>query len=269
MWTLITGNLLSSIFENQTVKLFEDSFSNKELTLTGIIVGWFFQEFTTEKYGIPGGKNFMIDYDYRYRTIIQMVLITKKFLFFIHLVFFLEFGTFLIIIGLYFVISKKFASFSVKTIKIKIKQAIFFMTNILRDIDLPGFKISRVWSFWTWSFNDTVLFCCMFFLFKYGFFKVYSWKDFLFITRPVLYLIFFSFVFYSMFLLCYLAYLCFIHILIINIALILKAITKKSLVYFFYLSVLIGLVVSDIEVENLTNENFFKEIFFKVLLFLI
>jgi hypothetical protein len=269
MWTLLTGSILSSIFENQTVKLFEDLFSNEKLILIGIIVGWFFQEFTTEEYGIPGGKKFMIDYDYRYRTITQMVLITKKFLFYIHLVSFLEFGTFLILIGLYFVILRRFALFNVKIIKIKIKKAISFMTNILKDIDLPGFKISRLWSFWTWSFNDTVLFYFMFFLIRHGFFKVYSWKDFLFILRPVLYLIFFLFVFYSVFLLCYLVYLCFMNRLIINIALILKVITKKILAYFCYLYVLIDLAVSDIEIENLSNENFFKESFFKVLLFLI
>jgi len=269
MWTLLVGYVLSSIFENQTVKLFENLFSNKNLMLIGIIVGWFFQEFTPEEYGIPGGKKFIIDYDYRYRTITQMLLITKRFLFYIHLVSILELGTLLVLIGLYCFILKNIQFFKTDSLIIKIKRVIIFIKNIIKDIDLPEFKISRFWSFWTWTFYETVLYSFIFFLIRYGFFKVYSWKDLLFIIRPIFYLIFILFILYSLFMFCYLFYLAIMNKIHKNIALILKVISKKITVYFLYLFIILKLIVFDIEIQNLTNENFFKEIFFKVLLFLI
>ena len=269
MWTLLVGYVLSSIFENQTVKLFENLFSNKNLMLIGIIVGWFFQEFTPEEYGIPGGKKFIIDYDYRYRTITQMLLITKRFLFYIHLVSILELGTLLVLIGLYCFILKNIQFFKIDILRIKIKRVMIFIKNIIKDIDLPEFKISRLWSFWTWTFYETVLYSFIFFLIRYGFFNIYSWKDLLFIFRPIFYFLFLLFVLYSLFLFCYLFYLSIMNKIYKNIALLLKIISKKIIVYFLYWFLILKLIVFDIEIQNLTNENFFKEIFFKVLLFLI
>ena len=269
MWTLLTGYVLSTIFEHQTAKLFEDLFSNKNLMLIGIIVGWFFQEFTPEKYGIPGGKKFMIDYDYRYRTIIQIVLITKRFLFEIHLVSFLELGTFLVLIGLYYFVLKRFIFFNTLILKIKTKRFIIYIKKILKDSDLPGLKINRLWSFWTWTYNETILYSFLFFFIRYGFFRVYSWKDILFFIKPIFYLIFFLFVMYALFFSCYFFYLHFINRFLINLALIFKVISKKILVYLVYFYIFIKLIVFDIDIQNTTNENFFKEIFFKFLLFLI
>jgi hypothetical protein len=175
----------------------------------------------------------------------------------------------LVLIGLYCFILKNIQFFKTDSLIIKIKRVIIFIKNIIKDIDLPEFKISRFWSFWTWTFYETVLYSFIFFLIRYGFFKVYSWKDLLFIIRPIFYLIFILFILYSLFMFCYLFYLTIMNKIHKNIALILKVISKKITVYFLYLFIILKLIVFDIEIQNLTNENFFKEIFFKVLLFLI
>lgn len=93
MWTLLTGYLISSTFETGTVKLFDNKFNNKKLSIEENAVGWLCEEYTRVTYGIPAGKKFMLESDYRYQFLTQILIITKDMTLYTHFVLLLELGT--------------------------------------------------------------------------------------------------------------------------------------------------------------------------------
>ena len=276
MWTILTGYLLSNVFENQTVKLFKNQFSNKTLSLSGIVIGWLFQEHTKEELDMTGGKRFILERDFRNRFLAQSFKIFRNLLLYPHLITVLELGTFLLLFGLFFIVVTKLYLPKFKVAKQKFIND--FLKPTLQRIHFSNYQSSKnydifinnfliyVYLNWSLSFNCATLFSCFFILFKYGFLKIYFWFDLFFIFRPVILIIFLLYTIFSIFWLNYLIYTYFIYCFPKNIALLIKILTKKFIFYFSCLWVFIELLIYDINTQNLVTDNFFKEIFFKIIL---
>jgi hypothetical protein len=102
MWTLISGQLISYMFEYLIFKLFKNKFSNKNMSLAQITFGWLFQEHVREDFNMTGGKRFMLKKDFRNRFITQSVKITRNIIFWVHTITTIELGTWLIILATLF-----------------------------------------------------------------------------------------------------------------------------------------------------------------------
>ena len=71
MWNFIAGCLISYTFEYLVVKLYKDNFSNKNISIFGIIIGWLVQEHVRNDFYVTGGKRFMVNQDFRNRVSYQ------------------------------------------------------------------------------------------------------------------------------------------------------------------------------------------------------
>lgn len=116
---------------------------------------------------------------------------------------------------------------------------------------------------WKLKFNNILLFFFSGFIFKYVFFKIYSWYDTIFILTPLFLSLLIVFIVFSF---MYTVYIIYIHILYNfskNWTLTLKLFIMK--LYFFVIKIGFYLILFlyDLNLQNLTTENFFKEMFFK------
>jgi hypothetical protein len=268
MWTLLTGYILSNIFELGTVELFKEKFSNKTLSMIEIIIGWLFQEYIKEEFDMTGGKKFILESDYRNRFLTQIFKIVRDFFIYSHLITFLELGTFLFFIFYFFFI----------IIKIRLPKIIaqFFSKPDLRKryfFKNHEFTLNRVFReiYTNWNLNsgEVFLFSTLFFTFRYGFLKIFSWFDIYFIFRPVLLLFFIIFSWASFFIFNYLFYITVLKKISKNISFVLKLFTKNFFFCLICSTVFFKIAIYTLNTQNLTTENFFKEIFFTVLLFFI
>ena len=266
MWTFITGYILSNIFENQTVLLFKNKFYTSQLSLIGMIVGWLFQEHQREeKSNLTAGKRFMLEREYRNRFLTQIFKIVKNIIFYPYLVTSLELGTFLWIFGLIFLSLVKRYLPDIKKYTKDILTQIFNKNTYNIDHIVP-----KIYTFIynNWNINTIYLFITFIVIFKTGFLKIYFWFDIIYILKPIFLFMLFLFILFCIFWVNYLIYTTIIYNCSKNLALMFNILSKKCLIYFSILCIILELIFFDINLQNLNTENFFKEILFKLLFFI-
>lgn len=265
MWTLLTGYLLSIFFKFQIIELFKNQFSNETLSFGGILLGWFFQEYTREEFEFTSGKRFMLERDFRNRLFTQSFKIFRNLIIYPHLITTLELGTFLLLFG----------GGAIVLIKIHWPKFIKYKNKITELVNNVGFRNTKnyenflnktfifLYTHWGLKFNDIILFFSLGFIFKYGFLKTYFWYDTMFIFRPIFFLIFITFGLFSFVYINFIVYLYVLHNFSKNLALLLKLLTTKLIFSTITVGFYLVLFFNDLNVQNLTTENFFKEVFFK------
>lgn len=265
MWTLLTGYLLSTFFEYQTIELFENKFSNETLSFWGILLGWLFQEYTREEFEFTGGKRFMLESDFRNRLFTQSLKIIRNLIAYPHLITILELGTFWALFGFFFtILIKIYWPKLKKTITKLLNKKNYTYTKNYEDIISKSFLF--IYSNWRFKFSDIILFFSLGFIFKHGFFKIYFWYDTFFIFRPIFLILFIIFELFAFFFINYLIYTYIIYNFFKNLALVLKLFTTKLTIYFLNIGFWLILSLHDLNLQNLTTENFLKEVFFKIII---
>ena len=229
MWTLISGQLISYIFEYLIFKLFKDKFSNKNMSLAQISFGWLFQEHVREDFNMSGGKRFMLKRDFRNRFITQSVKIVRNVIFWVHTITILELGTWLIFLTI---------------------------LSYLIYIDLINKqKIEYV-------FTEHAVFIILLSIITKGC-SIYGLFDVFFITRPF---VLFIIKFYLLFTVFWFIYLFYYNLIKTSktVSLSIRLFTVK-LNFFFLFSILIGhFLLTTISHENIENENFFHELILRI-----
>jgi hypothetical protein len=225
MWTLISGQLISYIFEYLILKLFKDKFSNKNMTLAQITFGWLFQEHVREDFNMTGGKRFMLKRDFRNRFITQSIKVIRNVIFWVHTITTIELGTWLIILAALFYLIYLELITKQKTEYVFTEHFVFI---ILLSIITQGCKI-------------------------YGLFDIF------FITRPFVITIINLYIIFIVLWVNYLFYLVIIKISKILSLTIRLCINKINFLLIFFLIVSF-LLIATISQENINNENFFHEL---------
>lgn len=271
MWTLLLGYLFSVSFEESYYKLFKNECSYRSLvtsarylTYLEAIAGWFYQEHVKPKYNLTGAKKFILEHEFRYNILTQIVFILKYFFTYMHVLSILEFGTFLILFGVYFSIFIKHYSPKFKVIERVSTNN--FLKWIYIGIRWTKVELVRIRYL---SLNEKIFLSVLFFSFKYILFNTYFWLDFFVFFRLFFIITFLYISLFFIFLPNYLIYNYLIYNFSKNLAFIIKLFVKKLLIYFLLALVIIGLIVVDINVPIIENENFFKEAFLKILFFLV
>jgi hypothetical protein len=232
MWTLISGQFISYIFEYLIFKLFKDKFSNKNMFLAQITFGWLFQEHVREDFNMTGGKRFMLKRDFRNRFVTQSVKVIRNIVFWIHTITTLELGTWLIMLIILFYLIYIEATTKQKTEYIFTKYFIFIVLFFI------------------------IIQCS----------KIYGIFDIFFITRPF---IIFALKLYMLFAFLWSFYLCYLAITKISKTLSLSiwvCINKINFVLIF-LSLISFFLIVAISQENINNENFFHELILRIFCF--
>jgi hypothetical protein len=225
MWTLISGQLISYIFEYLIFKLFKNKFSNKNMSLAQITFGWLFQEHVREDFNMSGGKRFMLKSDFRNRFITQSVKVIRNIIFWVHIITILELGTWLILLT-----------------------TLFYLLYI--DL-INKQKIEYV-------FTEHIIFIIFLALITKGC-NIYGLFDVFFITRP-----FVLFVIKLYLLLTILWFMYFFYYISIKvsktISLLLRLCSVKLFFLIFFLILTGYFLITTISHENIVNENFFLEL---------
>jgi hypothetical protein len=271
MLTFLLGYSFSALFEESVYKLFKNECSYRSLTTSAryltypeASVGWLYQEYIKLKYDLTGAKKFTLEHEFRYIILTQIILIWKYFCTYMHILSILEFGTFLVLFGVYFSIIIKLYSPKLKVIeRITADNYLKWFSLGLRWIKVKLVKIRYL------PLNEKIFRSVLLFLFKYLFLKTYFWLDFFVFFRFFFIITFFFIIMLSIFLLYYLIYIYLLYNFSKNLALIIKLVSKKLLICFLLALAIIGLIVVDFDVPIIDNENFFKEVFFKVIFFLV
>jgi hypothetical protein len=232
MWTLISGQLISYIFEYLILKLFKNKFSNKNMSLAQIIFGWLFQEHIREDFNTTGGKRFMLKRDFRNRFITQSVKIIRNVIFWIHAITTMELGTWLIILATLFYL--------------------IYLELIIKQ------KTEYV-------FTEHFIFIILLFILTQGC-KIYKLFDFFFITRPFVITIIKLYIIFIILWFNYLFYLVIIKISKTLSLIIRLCINKINFILVFFL-IINFLLVTTISQENINNENFFHELTLRIFCF--
>lgn len=232
MWTLISGQLISYIFEYLIFKLFKEEFSNKNMSLAQITFGWLFQEHVREDFNMTGGKRFMLKRDFRNRFITQSIKVIRNIIFWVHTVTTLELGTWLICLTTLFYLIY-----------------IEFITEQKTE----------------YVFTEHFIFIILLFIITKGC-KIYGLFDVFFITKPFIIFSFKLYIITAIFWFSYLFYLILVNIsTTLSLTILLSYIKTNFLLIFFILS---GYsLIAAISQENLRNENFFHELTLKTFCF--
>lgn len=233
MWTLISGQVISYIFEYLILKLIKNNFSNKNMYLVQIIFGWLFQEHVREDFNMTGGKRFMLKRDFRNRFITQSVKVIRNVIFWIHCITTIELGTWLILLV-----------------------TLFYL--IYLELIVTKKKTEYV-------FTEHFIFILLLFIITQGC-KIYGLFDIFFIFRPFMIAIT---MFFIIFIILWFNYLFYIVLLKISktLSLIIRLFVNKinfSLIFFLMVSFLF---VASITQENINNENFFHEFALRAVFF--
>ena len=248
MWNFIAGCLISYIFESLVVKLYKDNFSNKDMSILGIIIGWLVQEHVRNDFYITGGKRFMVNQDFRNQFLTNILKVTRNFIFWSYLKIFFELGGIFILLLFFFLFY-------------------FFSTIKNRTITLSYFKVlySKYTSYL--SFNCKIK--------RFEFYIILLWTivTLFFVVKKSLnaYGLFFiiSLILYIIFSLTWLFYITYVFInnKFTTFGLILKLFHLKFYCYLLYGLIFINLIINVINFENLKNENFFQELIIKLYFF--
>jgi hypothetical protein len=180
MWILLLGYLFSVLFEDSVVRFFLYDFYYRIITYSGGGVGWLYHEYLRPQHEISGAKKFTLDHDLRYRVYTQIILISKHFCFYTHLISILELGTLSLLWGLYGFILVEYFSQQFKAVE-RISTNNYFKL-ILRKIRWIKSEFTKLRHL---TLNDKIFFSALFFLFRYGFSKTYFWLDFFVLFRPL------------------------------------------------------------------------------------
>lgn len=271
MWTLLLGYSFSVIFEESFYQLFKNDCSyrniitgDRYLTYPEASVGWFYQEHVKPKYDLTGAKKFILEHEFRYIILTQVLFVFKYFCTYMHILSILEFGTFLLLFGVYFSILIKHYSPKFKVVE-RISST-NYLKWIFRGVRWTRAKLVKMIYL---PLNEKIFFSVSFFLFKYVLLKTYLWLDFFVFFRLFFIIIVLYITVFSIFLPNYLIYSYLLYNFSKNLALIIKLVTKKLLTCSLLALVILVLIVVDIEVPIIENANFFKEAFFKILFFLV
>ena len=271
MWTLLTGYLLSNTFETGTVKLFGNKFNNKTLSIEENAVGWLFEEYTRVIYGIPAGKKFMLESDYRYQFLTQILIITKDMTLYTYSLLFLELGTFLALFLMFCFSSVKFycpEEMSKKEVLIAFKTTKRFFEHSFKNPEIGIEKcLVYVYNNWSVDYSDIRFIVYFSFFIKNFFFNRYFVFDFFFLIKPFLIIILLIFNVFSIYWCFYLVYLYCLKRLSVKLSFLINIFAKKALFFLPLFFFSLCFLIESINIQNLTNENFFKEIFFKALPF--
>jgi hypothetical protein len=232
MWILISGQLISYMFEYLILKLFKNKFSNKHMSLAQITFGWLFQEHVREDFNMTGGKRFMLKKDFRNRFITQSIKIIRNIIFLVHAITTIELGTWLIILATLFYL--------------------IYLELITKQ------KTEYV-------FTEHFVFVILFFIIVQGC-KMYGLFDIFFISRPFIITIIKLYIIYIILWFNYLFYLVIIKISKILSLIIRLCINKINFFLVFFLIVNF-LLVATISQENIYNENFFHELALRIFCF--
>jgi hypothetical protein len=225
MLTLISGQLISYIFEYLIFKLFKNKFSNKNMSLAQITFGWLFQEHVKEELNMTGGKRFMLKKDFRNRFVTQSVKIIRNIIFWVHVITTIELGTWLIILAILFYL-------------------IYFELITKQKTE--------------YVFTEHFIFIILLFIITQGC-KIYGLFDVLFITRPFFVIIN---ILYIIFIILWFNYLFYLIIIQISktLSLIIRLCINKINFFLVFFLIICFLFVAVISQENINNENFFHEL---------
>jgi hypothetical protein len=225
MWTLISGQLISYMFEYLILKLFKNKFSNKNMSLAQITFGWLFQEHVREDFNMTGGKRFMLKKDFRIRFITQSVKIIRNIIFWVHAITTIELGTWLIILVILFYL--------------------VYLELITKQ------KTEYV-------FTEHFIFIILLFIMIQGC-KIYGLFDIFFIARPFVIAII---KLYIIFIILWFNYLFYLVIIKTSktLSLIIQLCINKINFFLVFFLIISFLLVATISQENFNNENFFHEL---------
>lgn len=270
MWTLISGYIVSNIFECLTIKLHKNNLSNKNMSIFGIVLGWLFQEHVKQDFYMTGGKRFMLKRDFRNRFITQTVKIIRNMIFWVYAINIFELGTFLVIFSYFVYILMKICFDKNYLIKItKLLKEFNFLISLKNYKRLEPF-ISSFFSFFFKIVNkkskDFFIFFISFIFFKYGLFKIYGWFDFFFTVQPFFYILIILYTLTSLIWLSYLFYFFMIKYLPSKFSYTVNVCLYRNYFYLILICFLCDLTLKEVNIANLTTENFFKELLSKVLL---
>jgi len=268
MWTLITGISLRKKFEFALIKLHENNFSNKKLSLSSIVTGWFFQEHVLEDFNMTGGKRFLLKRDFRNRFLTQSLKVARNLIFWAHAITTFEMASFILLFSLYFLV---FIIVFLQPITEK-KIRVFLIDSINKYKTMTSEDIiAKIIEILYKNINFTNTFVAIYF---YNFFivvyKTYHWLDYFFITRPFVIIVIYSYLLISIIYLFFLLYI----IIMVNESVKILGLWAKIVFYKFKFHIvncliIINLAIGVINNENLQTENFFKEMFVKLILFLL
>ena len=250
MWTLLAGLFMSIFFYFSTLNFYKNNFSNKNCSLSGKIVCWFFQEHVNILHNMTVGKRFMLKKDFRNRFITQSIQIIRNIISLVYFRNIFELGT-LICLFLYF----SYVIFLVVDSNKK------FLGSVISFEYLVNYVRSEL----TINFRFLVFLAFL----KYSVLSVYSFFDFVFVFKP------FVFIFYSLFFL--IAFLWFIYLFFVFITVKcslvfsfrLKMLIQKIEFYFFFFLVFFEVLLREFNFENSFTENIFKEMLVKLCLFFV
>jgi hypothetical protein len=240
MWTFIAGCLMTYIFENLVVELYRSNFSNKDISIVGITIGWLIQEHIRNDFNLTGGKRFMVSRDFRGQFLTNVLKVIRNMFFWIQSITFFEFSVSVSI--LFFFLIYYTLVHSVKNISCDLILKYFTNLNALLNYEIKKIK-----------FNNIILMLTVIFLF--------------FITKP------FFIVFIDVHVIFTKVWLLYISFILINnnfkiLGSGLKFFYFKFSYYLLYNLVFASLIINLINFENLKNGNFFQELSIKLYFFL-
>lgn len=250
MWTLFAGFFMTILFYFSTLNFHKNNYSNKNYSLPGKIMCWFFQEHVNMLHNMTAGKRFMLKKDFRNRFITQSIQITRNIISLVYFRNIFELGT-LICLFLYFSYVVFLAFYSNKKF-VSPRLTFDYLVNYVRN-----------------ELKINYRFLVFFVFLKYGVLRIYSFFDFVFIFEP------FAFILYTLFFLVaflwstYLFYVFITAKCSLVFSLRLKMLAQKMEFYFFFFLVLFEILLIQFNFENSFTENIFKEMFLKFCLFFV
>ena len=281
MWTLISGQIISYIFEYLIIKLYKNNFSNKNMSIAEISLGWLFQEHVREDFNMTGGKRFMLKKDFRNRFITNSIKITRNIIFWSHAITTFELGTFLILLSLFFYliiiqiinVNKQKANYIL--IELFILLIILIILHQQLKLYVTFFVLVSLLTYLIWTkivilkkmeyiLTELFVVISLTLIITQGL-KIYWVFDVFFITRPLMLLLIGIFILLCPFWGSFLIYL-FITVYSKKLSLLIKVYSIKILFFSFYIYLTCKLLLKILNFENLNSENFFQELTIKFLL---
>ena len=239
---------MTILFYFSTLNFYKNNFSNKNLSIFGKIICWFFQEHVNILHNMSVGKQFMLKKDFRNRFITQTIKIIRNIVLLVYFRNIFELGT-LICLFLYF------------------SYVIALAVNLNIKFVVSRMSFEYLLNFIKSDLKINYRFLVIFVFLKYGLLKIYSFFDLVFIFKP------FGFILYNLFFLVifvwhsYLFYFFITTKFCLVFSFLLKMLTQKIELYSLFFLVFFELLLFEFNFENIFTENIFKEIFIKFLLF--
>jgi len=127
MHYLLIGFFTTIFFENQIVKNYD--MNNQNLSIKGIFIGWFFQEYLKETYNLTAGKFFITNSELKYKIILKFLILLNNILNILYLLTLIELFLYLSLIYLILILNKKTLIY-----KISLYIFVFYLVGNFVDI---------------------------------------------------------------------------------------------------------------------------------------